>query len=134
MRSDPAILREMLAHPDRRFRMGAMRKLLEAPPPDFEATLLALTRDGYHGVRSVAAWALGRLRARGAAGRLRELTADPDPWVRKNAMVALAAIGAREALPEILRLKRDTDRLVRGVAAWAERVLTRTEPGKEGRP
>ncbi len=129
MRSDPADLREMLAHPDRRFRMGAMRKLLEAPPPDLAATLLALTRDGYHGVRSVAAWALGRIGARDAAPRLTELTADPDPWVRKNACLSLARLGAREALPEILRLKRDPDKLVRGVAAWAERTLARAARG-----
>lgn len=118
-----ALLRGMVAHPDRRFRMLAMRKLLDAPPPDFEATLLELSRDPYHGVRSVVAWALGRMRAAQASPRLIAMLSDADPWVRKNAAVALAKLGAREAIPQLARLRRDPDRLVRGVAGWATRVI-----------
>lgn len=116
-------LRAMIAHPDRRFRMLAMNRLLEDPPPDLATQLLTLSRDPYHGVRSVVAWALGKLRCTVASGRLRELLGDADPWVRKNAAVSLATLGATAALPDLRRLAADPDRLVRGTAVWAARRL-----------
>lgn len=122
------LLREFLAHDDRRYRITAARGLLERQGLQSLVVFIDLLRENYRGVRSVAAWALGELGHPAAVEPLRDALGDDDSWTRRYAALSLGKLQAREARPALEALADDPDRSVRLVARWA---LRRLEDGAE---
>ena len=85
---DPAQYRRLLADPDHRVRIEAVRALVSVDDTDGVA---AADSDANREVRIAVANGLGTLRAGGATVRL--LIDDPDPLVRAAALTAIGAIG-----------------------------------------
>ncbi len=86
-----------------------------------ERVLVAALKDKAASVRESAAFALGRLKARGAAGALRDLLSGPEPdeRIRAAAATALGDIGASDARGELVVALTDPSPNVRRSAAAA---------------
>lgn len=88
----------------------------------FEQCVDAL-RKGKPDERAQAVAELGKLRDVRGVGLLRTALKDSDPVVRDNAAFALAEMGAREAIPDLLPLLEDAASTVRKSAAKALGLL-----------
>ena len=81
--------------------------------------LIGALRDASSEVRATAAWALGNVGTRSAAGALAAALSDPSVEVRKRAAWALGNSDLKEAPPQLLALLSDKDPEMRELAAWA---------------
>jgi DNA-binding transcriptional MerR regulator len=113
---------------------GALRWALARSAGDGSAPLAEALGSPAAAVRERAVRALAELPGAGAAARLRDALAHPDPVVRGYAALALGAQGAAEAVPTLIDMivdgRNDTDAAdVLGVlaadAAAADRIATR---------
>ena len=81
--------------------------------------LLVMAADPSAEIRAAAARGLARLDATIALSPLSQLAVDPEWFVRLRAVVALGSFAEKGAVPLLVRLLSDRNRLVRQRAAWA---------------
>lgn len=81
--------------------------------------LMAALHDASSEVRATAAWALGNVGTRSAAGALAAALSDPSVEVRKRAAWALGNSDLKQAPPQLIALLSDKDPEMRELAAWA---------------
>ncbi len=125
----PALI-PLLDDPDIDRRWWATRTLVLIGGPAAQSLLHRMAEDADEGVRCVAMFGLGTLRAEQAIGTLVLLLAHPSGWVRDSAADALALIGepAVAALIQALGDPRDGVR-VRAAAALRRIGLVGGQPG-----
>jgi len=83
------------------------------------ATLRRHLDDPLPAARADAAYALGQLKDKSAADRLKQLTGDLDPLVRRSAAAALVALADEGMLKEFVKSLRDPNAQVVAGAAVA---------------
>ena len=109
---------EALSHPERQVRLEASYNLVMIGPAAVPPLLTRLQSNPSDSLLYIGAQILGRIGARDAAPFLRGLLDHADPFVRREAVLALGKLGDPTLLPTLGRaLRQDRDAGVRAAAA-----------------
>jgi len=109
------LLWEALADPNESVRELVVRELCRREPLRFELALRRLRLPPWY-ARSAALGIVGRRRVREAVPDIVLASFDANADIRRAAAVALGELGGEEALPPLVRLKKDTNPFVRAAA------------------
>lgn len=121
------VLVEALRDLDEQVRVSAISKLGYSGRADAVMPLAALAADRAPRVRSMVAYALGRLGNEATPALLR-LVNDPDSHVRENARKALGSVGGPAAVDALLTFAADEDPELRIEAAEALAKAVDSDP------
>lgn len=109
---------EALSHPERQIRLEASYNLVMVGPPAVPPLLAHLQAGASDSLLYIGAQILGRIGAHDAIPFLTELLGHADPFVRREAVLALGKMGDPALLPRLDRaLRQDPDAGVRAAAA-----------------
>jgi HEAT repeat protein len=111
--------RRELVTDDPIYRVLAARVLFRAGKKETVNIITAALKDPNGGARVHAAEALGKLKYGGAKKLLHELADSPEPRLRIYVLFALASIGEKSAVPEIIKSLENQDPGVRLTAAFS---------------
>ena len=109
----PAVLLPCIAQANDTVRPLLVRVLAEFPWPEMVDEMVLLTADRLAEVRASAARALGSSKSAVAVGALGRLIEDPDWFVRLRAVAAMGDLGDPSAIPPLVAVLCDENRLVR---------------------
>jgi HEAT repeat protein len=100
-------LATVLNDPDWRIRAAVARAMGSFKPSDADAILLVALKDPVAWVRAPAAASMGLCHDVAHWDVLVPLLGDEDEWVRRSAAIALARLGRKEGVPELLLALKD---------------------------
>jgi HEAT repeat protein len=109
----PAVLLPYIAQADDTVRPLLVRVLCEFSPPEMVDEMVLLTTDKVAEVRASAARALGLSTSAVAVGALGRLIEDPDWFIRLRAVAAMGELKDPGAIPPLVAVLCDENRLVR---------------------